>query len=314
MPPKHNSTKKDQDGPKKPPCEETQEEDSTVSPDKQQPGRNKRPAGESLHTVQLTPNTRSRYRVGSSPAAAVPAVIDESQYGIHLTTRATKNGTGIVVISEGRDGKNCFDFPFIDLMQKEEEKLRLSVTASMQRTPTLTVKQKLKICLIKNHVHPNNPLAELRYPSRTPGGFEPSKRVFFTRTLDPSKNTPENREKQVRAMCAFNNSTEVQKHGYGNDPGHMRKNNLMTFAGDLTPSNLADAPPLSDFLTVGDVMQFLAEDFTNADGQMPTDLELVSDPVIMENWFNPSIHEQVRSLYSEDGSQAPGFNLPTLDF
>lgn len=320
MPPKHNPNLKkrsaedndkvdsstfvisSKDGP------ENIEEDSSGSPalkknhpspedfTKVQMTPKKRPPESNVHSVEITPNTRSKYGFFNSvPVSNTP--VHASDHGLQATTTALKDGKAIAITVRSKRGGSVYVRP---------------LTQELLNNPE--VRYKLKINLVKNRVDPNNPTTELLHEARTPGGYNPPEPVFITLVENPTKNTPENRQKQVQALCSLNNSKDMQRNGYNNNPGRNNKNNLMVFAGDVTPENLADAPYLSDFLTVGDVMDFMAEEFLRKDnGAKMSDNELVSSQELMDAWFNPKIHDMVRNLYIESGSKAPGFTLPELD-
>ena len=92
----------------------------------------------------------------------------------------------------------------------------------------------------------------------------------------------------------------------------------MQFAGDITPSQgVSHAPCLSDFLTIGDLMNCIGELYNTEDGNRVPDSELVEDKGIMDHYFRPDLHDQVRRLYTEantaGGAFAPGFNLPSME-
>ena len=284
-------------------CPEDRDKDSSGSPaskknhsSPQQITPNKSPPQSNFHSVEVIPNTRSKYSFSKSLRISNTPV-NVSDHGLQVTTTALKDGKAIAISVRNRRGGSVYIRPFIQELQNKPELL-----------------EKLKINLVKNRVDPNNPTAELLYPAKTPGGFQARDPVFIAHLKDPKKNTPENREKQVRAICTLNNSKDLQQDGYGNNPGRNNKNNLMAFAGDVTPEDLADAPYLSDFLTVGDVMDFMAEEFLRKDnGDRLSDAELVLNQDLMYTWVNPKIHDMVRNLYIESGSKAPGFTLPELD-
>jgi hypothetical protein len=217
--------------------------------------------------------------------------------GMHIKTCATKEGCAIAQTITNAQGGPVYDKPVVNAMENNPELMA-----------------RLKIHEVKKQVDPDDPTQEKHFPAKIEGGFEPGITQLITIVYNATKNTAQNRELQSRAVCAFNNSREVQTNGYGNNPGHANKNNMMMFDGDVTPENLADAPPLSNFLTIGDCMAIIAEAHTNPQGNKPSDAAIVSNQEILDRWFSPDLHERVRSLYSGDGSLAPGFNLPVSDF
>jgi hypothetical protein len=251
----------------------------------------------SNHGLVLTRNVQRK----TTTAAAVVTPSKEAETargGIRLLTRGTKEGSAILMNLTGKDKQSCY---------------AAGINKALDQCPD--VKAKLKIHYVRNRVDPNDPCAVKQYPPK-PSGYAPKEPVFVGLPLDPKNNTQEKRDTIARSLCVFNNSPEVQSNFYNNQPGNTNFNNLMVFDGDVTPEDLADAPTLSEFLTIGDLMEILG-DYYKIDGTdpptKPSDKQLVSNQNILDLWFAPRLHEKVKALYGGDGSYAPGFMLPDVD-
>jgi hypothetical protein len=200
---------------------------------------------------------------------------------------------------EGRNGQSCYVAGVRDALETNPDAMA-----------------KVNIHHMFNRVDSLDPCAVKQFAPKRPGGYPPKEQVFICFPTSADKNTPKMRQLQCESLCEFNNNPVIQKNYYRNTPGTINYNNIMTFDGDVTPQNPDDAPYLSDFLTIGDVMTVLGEYYKLGDQEQPTrpsDKQLVSDQKILDIWFAPKLHEKVKSLYGGDGSLAPGFNLPDRD-
>ena len=195
---------------------------------------------------QRTPKHKTKYgarKATGKPTEGMKAV--DSANSIRVTVTATRHGTEMVQQVTSPKGLA----PYMQPLRKY-----INDPANQK------IVHQIHIHEVFNLRHPTDPTQHKKDPPRRPGGYSPTYPVVLTMVNHPEKNTPENREKVALALCALNNSPALQVHGYGNSPGTMNANNLMQFAGDITPSQgVTHAPCLSDFLTIGDLMNCIGE-------------------------------------------------------
>ena len=242
----------------------------------------------------------SKTTFGKSPSLKLSPTSSSPSYSLgkynKLYVTACRGGTEIVVTITDPSGQHSafvkplvtfFDDPHNGAFTKD--KLRCHYVGKL-RDPT------------------DAQLYKLDPPTST--GFEPPY-YFFVSFLDDNKvekNTPDYREKLGKAFCITNNSRPVQTGYYHNKPGCVRANHCFEFAGDLTPpGDFTNAPYLSDYLTIGDLMGLLTQMFNNEETGAPlTDIDIAQDMDLLKKYYSPDLIPQVRKIYipkkRDDGS------------
>lgn len=244
---------------------------------------------------------RKKGRYDSPVPAKIPESVNTGNYGIHVTVLACRGLTEFLFLITGKDGKAGYCMALIKFLMD---------------IANAHIRAQMKIHEIFKRRHPNDPTRELLDPPKRPGAYEPPYWLMMVHVNNPAKNTPENRALAANGLCTLNNSRALQADGYGNNPGKPNNNNMMAFAGDITPSDSNNLPYLSDFLMVGDVMTVIGELFCTPEGERLSDAAVTQNEEIMNHYFSPDLHALVRSLYAgQEGDRglAPGFNLPNLD-
>ena len=263
-----------------------------------------------------SPLKKTRFATGTNPSVAVriPSNAVGGRRTNKLTTTATKGGTEIIGKFTDKDGKPGYPVPFVDFLNDP-------------RNATLVL-EKAKVHDTFNLRDPNDPEEELRGP-KTKSGFNPPYTCFISIFDDEqaAKNTAELRERWGKGICIINNSKAVQVGHYGNAPGTTKTTNQLEWAGDTTPAgpNNCNAPHLSDFMTIGKLMDMLGEMYKNNDtDERLSDEEIVKDNAIMEKYFSPDLRDRVEKLYTpvarpdgsmpgpEDPDRYGAVNLPDL--
>lgn len=222
-------------------------------------------------------------------------------YGLHIVTLATYLFRQILLLITGKDGKAGYCMPLIRYLV----------------CPTnAALRAQMKIHEIFKRRDPNDPTKELTDPPKRIGGYEPPYHILMVQVNNPIKNTLENRTKIANAVCTVNNSRVVQVDGYGNNPGKPNNNNMMAYQGDISPADPNNLPKLSDYITIGDVMSVIKELLSSPEGQELTDVQVVQNQAMLDQFFSPDLHAKVRELYqegAEGGAFAPGFIVPQMD-
>ena len=98
-------------------------------------------------------------------------------------------------------------------------------------------------------------------------------------------NTASNQRKWAESFIDFHNSLFI--------PSIYRFPEDIHFAGDLTPQNEANCPPLSDYLTINDTMKCMRMVYAGCPiGQ------ILSDQSVMNKYYAPDLHEEVQQVFA----------------
>ena len=257
--------------------------------------------------VHLVRSPRSATKYGAKRAQAVsngsPAVMENTSRYMRVTTFSTRYGSAVMHLVSTARGDAPYVIPLIRFLDDPRN---------------AAIQAQTRIDEIGKRRHPQDPTSYLSDPPKKAGGYSPPYYYFMVMMNNPDLNTPANRTLAAEALIRVNNSRAVQTDGYGNSPETTNPSNMMVFAGDITPSEgLNSAPWPSDYCTIGDLMQYIAEQYTLPDGTKPTDAQMVQDQTILDQWFNPNLHDRLRELYAPNPNGenfAPGFHLPNLEF
>ena len=233
-----------------------------------------------------SPISKTTFGKASTPTASAGASFSTNKYNkLHVT--ACYGGTEIVLTFTDPTGqKNAYVNPLMAFLHDPAN--------------AIFAKDKLHAHYIGKQRDPES-AQEYKFDPPTANGFHPPYHMIVT-FLDDSqvnKNTPEYREKLGNAYCIVNNSRKVQTCYYGNKPGSIHANHRLEFAGDLTPPGSFDnAPRLSDYVTIGDLMEMLTQMFKNeATGVPLSDAEIAQDVDLLRKYFSPDLIPEVQKNY-----------------
>ena len=152
----------------------------------------------------------------------------------------------------------------------------------------------------------------------TSTGFKVRHRVVVVSlTEEQAKNNKQHQRKRLaEGFCVINNSSKVQINYYKNRPGITKERDLLEYAGDLTPSDTDQLPKLSNYLTIGDTMDYICLSHSNeTDGSNLTCFDVVANDDLLQQYYTADLIPKVKDIYREDSStQSNNFNLPDLGF
>ena len=219
-----------------------------------------------------------------------------------IHTVATQDGITMVGLFTNREGKSAYMLP----LKKWCEDVKNSGVA----------KDQAKCHKWFEVVNPHNNQTYKECDRNEKTGYVPRFQgvLAFLEEDKVHLNSSSTRARWASGIQAICNSPTIQTGGHKNKPGVIQQNNRLECGGDITPEN---RPYLTDYMTLGDVMETVAElystvDENTGDNIRLTDAEIVEDEELLNKFFAPSLHEKVRQVFMS--GMAPHFNLPDLGF
>ncbi len=222
-----------------------------------------------------------------SPTAAAAATKspDQAHMRVHVVALQTPEVLQLVTDKNGHGG---YTHPVDQYTREKQNEHRVQVTCRIFR--------------IVYHRKPDDPFSYLEDPPSKGGTYRPRHMVLVT-VLQPDemeKTTDANLTALAERLVHLWNSTDMQRR-FGNNPGTKNPRHTLTFSGILSPpgNDISKRPVLSDFLTVGDTMDLIAELYRDETTNDRVPLEdLVLDDEIMSKYFKPELIPEVRNRYT----------------
>lgn len=171
------------------------------------------------------------------------------------------------------------------------------------------VKEKLRIHDVVDARSPSNPNAIRLDPPKGLNDYQPRYKnlLSFVSEEKAYMNTAKAREQIARQIMKLNNHDNMQQSGYGKRyaPGPQ---SILEYGGDLTPSDLQQAAPLSDFLTIRDTMDIVCSLHSNPETQEASSPEdILANEEILLRFFRAGLVDEIKKIYcSKAGDPTAG--------
>lgn len=222
----------------------------------------------------------------NTPAAVSTHFPDQAHMRVHVVAMQTPEILQLVTDKNGHGG---YTHPVDQYSREKQNEHRVQVTCRIFR--------------ILYRRKPDDPFSYLEDPASKGSTYRPRHMVLVTvlQSDETEKTTDANLTALSERLVHLWNSTDMQRR-FGNNPGTKNPRHTLTFSGILSPpgGDVSQRPFLSDFLTVGDTMDLIAELYRdeNTNDRVPLE-DLVLDDVIMSKYFNPELIPEIRSRYRD---------------
>lgn len=191
---------------------------------------------------------------------------------------------------------------FLEKTNSDEPPYLIPITKNLYRDPAF-FRNNFHINNIYHKRHPSDPNAYLEVPpgptsKRTTG----SKQTVFLGMLSNEEAPRFDATKRRQLMDTFifyinHQDTRVQ----------FQYPITAEVGADLTPEDLNNRCPLSDYLTISDTMEVMRKVGGSVVGQMASIGDILDNREMMEDYYGEDVIEKVREQYQAERNHVPGF-------